>query len=99
MSNSMDLARQNIANVIDTKFKPTGEDSHAALETVVNDLIRAFGNCTICWGKGYSTTFQGQKISPDFEGDQPYYRAPKVEISFCNCDRGKQLKTLWPTQA
>lgn len=41
--------------------------------------------CKHCWGKGYSTQWYGTQSRA---GDTP----KKVNIKFCNCDRGNQIK-------
>ena len=51
----------------------------------IRQLIKAFGGCTLCYGKGYST----QQVKA--EGDDP--RMITVYNS-CTCDRGKQIDKL-----
>lgn len=56
-----------------------------------NRTAKAFGGCTLCYGKGYATTkVQASTGSGDFEDVEPKtwdlnpYR-------ICSCDRGKQF--------
>lgn len=58
-------------------------------------IKKAFGGCTSCYGKGYSTvSAQAEGHGDDVSGDaHVYYELPKY--AFCNkCDRGKQIKGL-----
>lgn len=98
MRSNMDLARENIANVIDKHYSPLTGESHTYLQQALDDLIRAFGNCTICWGKGYSTQMHGVTASKDFIGDPVYVEPAKIHIGFCTCDRGKQLESIWKSK-
>lgn len=45
------------------------------------DASKAFGGCTKCYGKGYST--QGH--------------AGRMQIHLCKCERGKQLERVMDT--
>lgn len=56
-------------------------------------VVRAFGNCTKCYGKGYSTYRHGISGTEDFGGEG--FKTPmKTHIIYCSCDRGKQLEQL-----
>lgn len=57
---------------------------------------KAYGGCHRCYGKGYSTVRYGYTGAPDFEGDQGFIEPVSTHVHFCECDRGKQLKELWP---
>lgn len=57
------------------------------------DTAKAFGGCTSCYGKGYSTSKTYTSGAEDFGGEgftyenNPYIPCPK-------CDRGKQIERL-----
>lgn len=56
-------------------------------------LVKAFGGCDKCFGKGYGTQTIGITEHADFLGDKTrHYKGPT--IVFCSCPRGKQLKEL-----
>lgn len=56
---------------------------------------KAYGGCTKCYGKGYSTFVRpGWTASADFEGDKEYTQPARFDIDYCSCDRGKQLKEV-----
>lgn len=66
-------------------------------EVNIDDLIektaKAFGGCTKCYGKGYSTQMEWASGRGDFIGD------PDVEKSLdlfkpCECDRGNQFAKI-----
>lgn len=50
----------------------------------VKDVIKAFGKCTYCFGKGYGTQTVYASSSRHDE------KMPT--LVFCKCERGKQLK-------
>lgn len=56
-------------------------------------IKKAYGNCNKCFGKGYSTYMYGTRTSADFSGEDIYTK-PEIEMIFCYCGRGKQLKDL-----
>lgn len=66
----------------------------------IKELKKAFGGCTKCYGKGYSTEWVGETtIEPDFDGDKRYLmEKAHSQIHFCDCDRGKQLEKLFSSQ-
>lgn len=69
-------------------------DAYLALQT----LIKAFGGCEKCYGKGYGTQILNYHGSADFPGDKSFNeKAPTVV--FCDCERGKQLEKLIGEQA
>ncbi len=61
-------------------------------ETFIDKLIKAFGGCTKCYGKGYATVRETVSGGGDFE-DKPFYEVLDPMIT-CTCDRGKQLDKL-----
>ena len=60
----------------------------------IRKLIKAFGGCEICYGKGYATSFVGRRGFEDF-GGEGFIKTPTMHVSFCSCSRGKQLKELF----
>lgn len=60
----------------------------------VRQLIRAFGGCERCYGKGYGTTMVGIQGAEDFGGES-FLETASERVSFCKCSRGQQLKRLW----
>ena len=57
-------------------------------------IIKAFGGCTKCFGKGYGTqTLYSRSIS-DF-GELEEYKDKLPTIVFCDCERGKELEGYW----
>lgn len=48
---------------------------------------KAYGGCTKCYGKGYST--QIVQI-----GNSRHLSKPKTQITYCECDRGVALENL-----
>jgi len=57
------------------------------------DTAKAYGGCTNCYGKGYSTTIEFAQSFPDFIGDKGY-KSQKPMMKYCDCERGKQLQSL-----
>lgn len=67
-----------------------------ALTTISQKTKKAYGNCDLCFGKGYSTqleNYSGRGESDigqggiEVRGQTPYYLP-------CSCDRGKQIKEM-----
>jgi hypothetical protein len=53
------------------------------------------GVCKNCWNRGYSTQMIGGTIVyGDFIGDKDYKTKAEILIKFCNCENGKQLKSM-----
>lgn len=48
--------------------------------------------CSKCRGKGYSTELRGTTAAPDFIGDKRHDTSLKVELNFCDCQRGQDIK-------
>lgn len=46
----------------------------------IDEAIKAFGGCELCYGKGYSTELSAQ--------------SGQVEVNTCTCDRGKQIDEM-----
>lgn len=57
------------------------------------EIIKAFGGCTKCYGKGYSTQMAQLIGAEDFGGDG-FVEKPKVHINYCSCERGQVLSSL-----
>ncbi len=54
------------------------------------------GVCKNCWNRGYSTELIGGTITcGDFEGEKDYKTKEQILIKFCNCENGKQLKSMF----
>jgi hypothetical protein len=60
----------------------------------VRKIIKAFGGCEHCFGKGYATVMVGIRGAEDF-GGEAFIESPTNKVSFCVCERGKDLKRLW----
>ena len=63
-------------------------DVDAIMQLIKQDrqnTIKAFGGCTNCYGKGYSTrqAYANGRVA-----------IPLNPMVYCECDRGKQLKQL-----
>lgn len=58
----------------------------------LEEIKKAFGGCTKCYGKGYHTTLDFTVGHEDFGGEGFFKQNPVMR--FCTCDRGKQLKEL-----
>lgn len=54
------------------------------------DASKAFGGCTLCYGKGYAT------VDALWVGGGLMQKA--ASIRFCECDRGKQLQEIISNQ-
>jgi len=72
---------------------------HDLIPEFANELARqskAYGGCTKCYGKGYSTEAVGNTVaSADFNGDKEVVlEKARVVLNYCKCDRGKQLDKL-----
>lgn len=57
----------------------------ALCEGMIKKTEKAFGGCTLCYGKGYSTTIEQHKEEGHGAG------ATVKTVSFCKCERAKQL--------
>jgi len=55
------------------------------------ELIKAFGGCKNCYGKGYYTNLDNVAGSYDF-GDEIPYAQPTPYYNPCTCARGVQFK-------
>ena len=49
---------------------------------------KAFGSCAHCYGKGYATVIN------QYSDESAGTKWSKEEMSFCICERGKQLEKL-----
>ncbi len=77
-----------------TTQKYLDESYNAGYEKGKKETEKAFGGCTKCYGKGYSTYRYGYSAAADFEGETEVVNAMKTHMIPCSCDRGKQLKEL-----
>lgn len=66
-----------------------GENWRKGYQSGYEEASKAFGGCTKCYGKGYSTSLQFA------ESRLGRYKLPVMK--FCQCGRGKQLRKLLPT--
>lgn len=57
------------------------------LKSALEEQAKAYGGCTSCYGKGYSTTRETQTGRNYFQELFPYLPCKE-------CDRGKQIKEL-----
>jgi hypothetical protein len=62
----------------------------------ISETAKAYGGCTKCYGKGYSTERVGKtRVMADFVGDKTYVSAPEhIEYHPCTCERGKQFEKI-----
>lgn len=58
----------------------------------IAEIEKAYGGCHKCYGKGYATQDSATIGFDDF-GDEGFKRH-ELKMIFCDCSRGKQLKTL-----
>ena len=72
------------------------ERVNKAISDAKKEAEKAYGGCHNCYGKGYATTIDYTSGSPDFIGDRGFKRQNDI-MRFCDCERGKQLKTLVTT--
>lgn len=60
------------------------------------EVAKAYGGCTNCYGKGYATVndrWYGTDTDTDIGGTGKYYSGGNPnEMKFCDCSRGGQLK-------
>jgi hypothetical protein len=63
------------------------ERFHQQLEAKTTETAKAYGGCTKCYGKGFSTWRHGETY-------RGVTRNIRNDIKYCICDRGKQLKAL-----
>lgn len=68
----------------------TAEYIETLLQEQESKIHKAFGNCILCYGKGYSTVKRQTISSVDF-GNEKIEMEELEPISFCTCDRGKQV--------
>ena len=60
---------------------------------LLRKVIKAFGNCDKCYGKGYGTQTLNYHGSADFIGDKSWDEKAPTMV-FCSCPRGQQLEAL-----
>lgn len=59
----------------------------------IHTLIKAFGGCEKCYGKGYGTQTLFTTAHADFIGDETTHTKMPTMV-FCDCERGLQLKRI-----
>jgi hypothetical protein len=72
-----------------------GPDLEKRILQLITKVEKAFGGCVHCYGKGYATQMRTEVGADDF-GGEGYQIGPRTKMWFCKCDRGKQLKKLFP---
>lgn len=81
--------RDKISKILIKWSMPTRQTAISEIvafcESMIKKTEQAFGGCTLCYGKGYSTTIEQHKE----EGHGPGISV-KTAV-FCTCERGKQL--------
>lgn len=71
-------------------------------QKAVEETAKAYGGCTNCYGKGYSTVIQyatGYDTDTDIgsPGGKIHFRQDPIKL--CACERGEQLKRVLATQS
>jgi len=61
--------------------------------SIEKKTAKAFGGCTKCYGKGYSTVIQNVTAHADFIGDTTTV-TELDRVHPCSCDRGKQIEEM-----
>jgi hypothetical protein len=63
---------------------------------VIDKVIKSFGGCLKCYGKGYSTEMIGKTIARAYFIGQKDKVLSKggVKIHLCSCNRGNQLEDI-----
>lgn len=87
--------KEKIANIVDMYFTVKETQGPDKLNQALDELIQVFGDCTKCFGKGYSTNYVGTDASADSGGDRGYVNPLKINVTPCNCHRGKQVRKLF----
>lgn len=95
-ANAYELWSEN--TITDKDYEKRYIKSTQALQALLTKVEKAYGGCGYCFGKGYATVngrWAGYDADQDIgspggkvQGGQP------IEMKFCSCDRGKQLKGL-----
>lgn len=69
------------------KFDDTkkGESWRKGYQKGISEATKAFGGCTKCYGKGYGTKTEWAVAARE------RFSKKLFSISYCKCDRGKQL--------
>lgn len=67
------------------------------LSTAITRIEKAYGGCTKCYGKGFSSEYKGaQYACADFPGDKSgIVKGEEVGINYCDCSRGKDLQEMF----
>ena len=59
----------------------------------IDQTTKAFGGCTKCYGKGYSTVIELHQWAGDFIGDKPGEELADPIVP-CTCERGKAIERI-----
>ena len=81
---------QSLEKHYENKIKKLKQQHREELERTE----KAFGGCTKCYGKGYSTYREGYQLEPDFIGDKQSKPIMQTHYIPCTCGRGKQITNL-----
>lgn len=61
----------------------------------ISETIKAFGGCTSCYGKGYSTVAFSEQWGGDFLGDKAGSTPMRNNVVPCKkCSRGEEIKRI-----
>jgi len=75
---------------------PERERKSAYEESDLARIEKAYGNCRLCYGKGYATLdVRSTKVLSDGGVGNDFQKCGDVVVNFCECDRGKQLSLLF----
>lgn len=77
----VDLIRANF------ELTPTSQSALDDIVATIDSVAVSFGNCTICWGRGYTVILDGDAAAKE-------QRSPELEVSMCDCQRGTQLRVV-----
>lgn len=56
------------------------------MEDEIEKIMKAYGGCELCYGKGYSTT------SMQYSDESAGTKWDETEMVYCKCSRGLQLE-------
>ena len=93
----MDFYKEKLAAIIDKHFTVKDEVGFDRLNEAIDEMKQAFGYCERCFGKGYSTEYKMssiQAVDYGVTGGATYKEGKGIELTYCDCPRGQQLKFL-----
>lgn len=90
--------REHLESLDHKSFTSSIQFRNAVEEYWIGQMVKlekAFGGCTKCYGKAYSTEQVGATTAhADFDGEDKIIKGPHLKMNFCSCERGKALKKL-----